>query len=160
MDSLAVLCRLSCSKACGIFFFLGHTMGHVEVPWPGIEPKPPALQGRFLTTGLPGKSLNRPFKRHLWNCFTENVIVNLYFKIFSIFYFCKVLFTFLIYLYLFIMFHFPKKAKTSEVLMNWLFVATKFLCSINKNNWEIAKKVILRNEKFSNQKGRFCGVGL
>ena len=26
------------------------------VPWLGIEPKSPALQGRFLTTGLPGKS--------------------------------------------------------------------------------------------------------
>ena len=34
---------LSCSAACGIL-----------VPWPGIEPECPALEGRFLTTGLPG----------------------------------------------------------------------------------------------------------
>ena len=37
---------LSCSEACGIL-----------VPWPGIKPASPALQGRFLTTGPPGKSL-------------------------------------------------------------------------------------------------------
>ena len=34
------------SVACGII-----------VPQPGIEPRSPASQGRFLTTGLPGKSL-------------------------------------------------------------------------------------------------------
>ena len=28
----------------------------VLVPQPGIEPTPPALEGEFLTTGLPGKS--------------------------------------------------------------------------------------------------------
>ena len=33
-------------KACGVL-----------VPWPGIEPVSPALQGGFLTTGPPGKSL-------------------------------------------------------------------------------------------------------
>ena len=38
--------RLSCSEAGGIF-----------VPQPGIKPMSPALQGRFLTTGPPGKSL-------------------------------------------------------------------------------------------------------
>ena len=26
------------------------------VPWPGIEPEPPALEGEVLSTGLPGKS--------------------------------------------------------------------------------------------------------
>ena len=36
---------LSCPKACGIL-----------VPQPGIEPTSPALEGRFFTTGLPGKS--------------------------------------------------------------------------------------------------------
>ena len=36
---------LSCSVACGIL-----------IPQPGIEPMSPALQGRFLTTGLLGKS--------------------------------------------------------------------------------------------------------
>ena len=34
-----------CSKACGIL-----------VPRPGIEPASPALEGGFLTTGLPGMS--------------------------------------------------------------------------------------------------------
>ena len=40
-DSLVGTHRLSCPVACGIL-----------VPQPGIEPKSPALQGRFLTTGL------------------------------------------------------------------------------------------------------------
>ena len=31
------------------------------IPWPGIEPQSPALEGGFLTTAPPGKSLN-PFK--------------------------------------------------------------------------------------------------
>ena len=38
---------LRCSMACGIL-----------VPWPGIEPASPALQGRFLTTEPPGKCHN------------------------------------------------------------------------------------------------------
>ena len=45
MDSLAVASGLSCSTACGIL-----------VPWLGIEPASPALQGGFLMTGPPGKS--------------------------------------------------------------------------------------------------------
>ena len=36
---------LSCSSACSIL-----------VPGPGTKPVSPALAGRFLTTGLPGKS--------------------------------------------------------------------------------------------------------
>ena len=36
---------LSCPMACGI-----------RVPQPGIEPASPALEGRFLITGPPGKS--------------------------------------------------------------------------------------------------------
>ena len=40
-----VLCRFSCSKACGILS-----------PPPGMEPASPPLQGEFLTTGPPGKS--------------------------------------------------------------------------------------------------------
>ena len=43
--SLVVAHGLSCPSACGI-----------SVPWPGIEPASPVLQGRLLTTGLPGKS--------------------------------------------------------------------------------------------------------
>ena len=36
---------LSCPAACGIL-----------VPWPGIEPVSPVMEGRFLTTGPPRKS--------------------------------------------------------------------------------------------------------
>ena len=52
-DSLAVVQAsaaaahgLRCSPARG-----------VSVPQPGTKPTPPALQGGFLTTGPPGKSL-------------------------------------------------------------------------------------------------------
>ena len=38
--------RLSCSAVVGFL-----------IPWLGIEPVSPALQGGLLTTGLPGKSL-------------------------------------------------------------------------------------------------------
>jgi len=38
---------LSCPKPCGIL-----------VPRPGVEPMSPALEGRFLTTGPPGKFLS------------------------------------------------------------------------------------------------------
>ena len=44
-SAVAVLC-LRCSAACGIL-----------VPWQGIKPTSPALQGEFLTTGPPRKSL-------------------------------------------------------------------------------------------------------
>ena len=30
-------------------------MLHVEIPPPGVKPTPPAVQGRVLTTGPPGK---------------------------------------------------------------------------------------------------------
>ena len=43
--SLFAVCWLSCPMTCGIL-----------VPWLGIEPLSPALEGRFLTTGPPGKS--------------------------------------------------------------------------------------------------------
>ena len=43
--SLFAVCWLSCPMACGVL-----------VPWLGIEPSSPALEGRFLTTGPPGKS--------------------------------------------------------------------------------------------------------
>ena len=45
MGLLVAVRRLSCSKACGIL-----------VPQPEIEPVSPALKGRFLTAGPPGKS--------------------------------------------------------------------------------------------------------
>ena len=45
-DSLVVVHKFSCPKAHGIL-----------VPQFGIEPTPSALEGRFLTIGPPGKSL-------------------------------------------------------------------------------------------------------
>ena len=45
-DMGAAARRPSCSAAC-----------RISVPRPEIKPKSPALQGRFLTTGPPGKSL-------------------------------------------------------------------------------------------------------
>ena len=44
-SSVVVVCGLSCPAACGIL-----------VPRTGIEPASPALEGRFFTTGPPGKS--------------------------------------------------------------------------------------------------------
>ena len=44
MGSVAAVCGLSCSAACGSL-----------VPWPGIEPASPALQGGFLINGPPGR---------------------------------------------------------------------------------------------------------
>ena len=48
---------LSCPVACGL-----------PVPQLGMEPTSPALEGRFLTTGLPGKSHKSILKQ-------ENVMV-------------------------------------------------------------------------------------
>ena len=48
--SVVAVHRLSCPTACGIL-----------VPRPGIEPESPALEGGFLTTGPPKKSLQGPF---------------------------------------------------------------------------------------------------
>ena len=45
MGLVVVVLRLSCSMACEIL-----------VPQPGTEPMSPAWEGRFLTTGPPGKS--------------------------------------------------------------------------------------------------------
>ena len=50
VGSLVVACGLSCPVTCGIL-----------VSPPGIEPMSPALEGRFLTTGPPGKSLSLYF---------------------------------------------------------------------------------------------------
>ena len=45
--SVVGACGLSCPVTCGIL-----------VPRPGMEPTCPLLEGGFLTTGPPGKSLN------------------------------------------------------------------------------------------------------
>ena len=55
----AVARRLSYPEVYGIL-----------VPWPGIKPVSPALQGRFLTTGLPGQPLRPSFKK--WSYWGKN----------------------------------------------------------------------------------------
>ena len=50
VGSVAAARGLSCPTACGIL-----------VPPPGIEPMSPALEGRFLPTGPPGKSQSLSF---------------------------------------------------------------------------------------------------
>ena len=51
-DSLVMAFWLSCSLASGIL-----------VLWPRIKPAPPALEGRFLTIGLSGKSQDQLLNR-------------------------------------------------------------------------------------------------
>ena len=51
--SVVVACGLSCPMVCGILV----PRRGILVSRPGIEPSSPALGGRFLTTGPPGKSL-------------------------------------------------------------------------------------------------------
>ena len=41
-----------------MFWFFGLGACEILAPWPGIELVPPALEGKVLTTGLPGKSLD------------------------------------------------------------------------------------------------------
>ena len=48
VGSVVVARGLNCPMACGIL-----------VPRPGIKPASPALEGGFLTTGPPGKSLEQ-----------------------------------------------------------------------------------------------------
>ena len=45
-----------------MFWFFGHEACGILAPGPGIEPTPPALEGKVLTTGLPGKSLRKDFE--------------------------------------------------------------------------------------------------
>ena len=53
---VVVVHRLHCSVAWGIL-----------VPWPEIELASPALQGRFLTSGPPGKSLIHVVVHSCWS---------------------------------------------------------------------------------------------
>ena len=52
--SLYWMCSNIASVLCFGFFGLGAC--GILPPWPGIEPAPPALEGKVLTTGPPGKS--------------------------------------------------------------------------------------------------------
>ena len=42
---------------CFMFWFFGPGACGILAPQPGIEPAPPALEGKVLTTGPPEKSL-------------------------------------------------------------------------------------------------------
>ena len=44
-----------------MFCFFGREACGILAPPPGIEPAPPALEGKVLTTGPPGKSLVEEF---------------------------------------------------------------------------------------------------
>ena len=52
-----------------MFWFFGREACGILAPRPGIEPAPPALEGKVLTTGPPGKSLDcsKFFKILLFN---------------------------------------------------------------------------------------------
>ena len=39
-----------------MFWTFGHEARGILDPRPGIEPAPPVLEGKVLTTGLPGKA--------------------------------------------------------------------------------------------------------
>ena len=65
LSLVAVAFRLSCPEACGIL-----------APEPGIKPVSPALEGRFLTTGPPGKS---PFQEfYLYCCWVTKSCLTLF----------------------------------------------------------------------------------
>ena len=57
----------SCPKACGIF-----------LPWPGIKLMSPALEGRFLTSGPPGKSPGPPFFKSAWWVYDLSLLAYIY----------------------------------------------------------------------------------
>ena len=40
-----------------MFWFFGLEACGILIPWPGIEPMPPTLEGEVLTNEPPGKSL-------------------------------------------------------------------------------------------------------
>ena len=44
-----------------MFWFFGHKTYGISVSRPGIEPTTPALEGKILITGPPGKSLGQHF---------------------------------------------------------------------------------------------------
>ena len=49
-----------------MFLVFGHQACGILAPQLGIKPAPPALEGKVLTTGLPGKSPQyNPFKREI-----------------------------------------------------------------------------------------------
>ena len=67
--SLYWICYNNASVLC--FGFFGHEAGGILVPWPRIQPVPPASEG--FTTGPPGKSshriLNKAFQHTTKMCY-------------------------------------------------------------------------------------------
>ena len=51
---------------CFMFWFFGRKENRILAPWPGIKPTTPALEGKVLTTGSTGKSLNLIFFLTQW----------------------------------------------------------------------------------------------
>ena len=49
-----------------MFWFFGCEARGILAPQPGIKPAPPALDGKVLTTGPPGKSLNLQYFYYPW----------------------------------------------------------------------------------------------
>ena len=45
-----------------MFWYFGREACGILAPWPGIEPAPPALESKVLTTGPPGKSWEEIFE--------------------------------------------------------------------------------------------------
>ena len=78
--SVVVAQGLSCSKACGIL-----------IPWPGIKLMSPALEGRFLTSGPPGKSPGPFFFKSAWWVYDLPFLAYIY-KLLSFFTTLKFLF--------------------------------------------------------------------
>ena len=54
-----------------MFWFSSLEACEVLAPSPGIKPMPPALEGKILTTGPPGKSWNFPIKKIIKTFFSS-----------------------------------------------------------------------------------------
>ena len=89
--SVVVECELSnCGSwalehrlsSCGTWALLLHGMW--DLPRPGIEPMPPALAGRFLTTMPPGKSLHSFFFIRLLSSYFRHSIFQLTYSFFCL----------------------------------------------------------------------------
>ena len=53
-----------------MLWLFGHEPRGVLIPWSGMEPGTPKLEGDVLTTGPPGKSLYFL----LWNCYINDIL--------------------------------------------------------------------------------------
>ena len=69
-----------------MFWFFGREIRGILAPQPGIKHVPPELEGKVLTTGLPGKSHPKPpFKAYFyhlvsgfWKPFNSHISVMVY----------------------------------------------------------------------------------